>query len=587
MSADSSRTERSSDAGLRHRSSAETSEQEIRRQRAMADTLDYFAEKPARVKKPRRKAVKSRARSYSWEESRYTGSAYPAAMELSNLGAFARAALEFYVSYREVPYPVLDEEGRIQLDNFSRPRAQPRRLWPEDDDGLETAHKIAKGAVWMTKYAIFQAWINITGGGYYRDIDADAFLPAISFGTEVDFVEAHKKAQEIEFNPFGEFADGQTRTRPKRNKVDSTSSDMDVVFKRLLRTGRLIRCPHTNGRYMFSEEMCKMAGLPEAWRVHVERGERWEGLFYTTNAVPLKEVMLDDAGREITHLELAVPKTTALSAKHPNQLLWDRVLYMLTPFVLFDKATVLYYSKEVGVAPDDKVNLNTVNSHIERWFETGKINRVFPGLYRSGRFFDWNERRDKREEIMIPLDLDWMVSFFFNQSRIQFLSPDRTFSVSDVYDWIMSHEQDQRKMHNWFGDREVRKGTITERLRDYLTKDYVARVGARTWQLTSYVMDACRPVWSDPGDLAPSREGTYGHRHIRLKAMPLDDAIKALTATEHNATIKMLLDRVMNESEIDHIAVGRKLQKIANRTGYKTVQNISAAYTAGYFDEGY
>lgn len=579
-----------SDASTRtERSSSETSEQEIRRQRAMADTLDYFAETPVKVKRKRKKAVKSRARAYSWEESRYVGTAYPVEMQLSNLAAFARAALECYVSYREVPAPVRNEDGSIQLDNFGRPRALPKGMQTEDPDdmGLESAHKIAKGAVWMTKYAIHQAWINIGGGGYYRDTDENAFMPEISFGKDVNIHEAYKEVMEAEYNPRGTFADGEARSTPKRNKIDSTSSDMDTVFNRLVRIGRLIRCPHTKGRYMFSEEMCKLAGMPEAWKIHTERGDRWEGLFYLTNAVPLKEVMLDDDGREITHLEIAVPKTTTLSIKHPNQILWDQVFHMLTPFVLFDKATVLYYSKQVGIAADDKVNLNTVNTHMDRWVNTGRAKKVFPGLYRSERFFDWNENRDKREEIMIPLDLDWMVSFFFNQSRIQFLTPDQTFRVPDVYDWIMSHEQDQRKMRNWFGDREVRKGTIAERLRDYFDKAYVERVGARAWRLTDYVIDACRPVWSDPGDLAPTRAGTYGHRHIRLKSMDLDDAIKALTATEHNATIKMLLDRVFLESEVDDVVISRRLKKIATRTGYKNVPTISSAYKAGYFDEGY
>lgn len=554
---------------------------------AMSDFLDEYSTPRKKRKKERKKRVKSRAKSFSWEESPYQGTHYKG-LGLTNIGAFIRLALEFYMAYNEVAWPQRGEDGEILLDSWGRPRPTKPSKIPDEYEGLEIPHRIKTGAVWMSKHAMLNAWTWLFDGGYYRDVDPNHYVE--TFHPDTPFAEVYRRLSQDAVRTEGLFIDNKTRTTPKR-KSDSSHTTIDVTLQRMLRNGRLIRCSHTNGRFMFSKEACELAKMPEAWDEHMRRGQRWEGLYYETQVVPVSAVYPQKTYHfEEPTLERQVPHTTTLSVRHPNQLLWVRVLEMLSTFVLFDRYTVMYFAKQLGIFPDDHDNYTTIATHLMNWQKNQEVKRIFPGLYRAEGFWEWNAKREKDVPVRIADKADWMIHFFIKQSYEQFIRPKLHFMGKDVEAWLKDMEtglpHEQAYIDKWFAGRDIRRGSINERLTQFLEKDYVERVGHGKWRLTDYTMEACRPAWALPGDYTPD---TTVRRFIRanaMKNMPLDEAIKALLGTDETEVIKTVIERVFHESEPDEIVVGRRFQKIAKRIGYPSIQKMLFAYKNGAFDEG-
>lgn len=550
---------------------------------AVQNAIDFYTETPAPVKTKRRTAVKSKAVTYMWEERKFVGLDPEArALGLTNIQAFTRLTLQYYMAYAEVPAPVLNEDGSIQLDNFGRPRSLRKKHIEDAETSFEVRHQIAKGAVWFTRKTLIDAWDGLFGEGLYRELYPNAYMPAFRIDQEFDMAAEVERLRREEIHPKGILADGQSRSTSHRRKLTSSAHRFDTLIDRLLRNGRLARCPYKNGRFMFSKEMCRDAQMAEAWDVHIDRGQRWEGLNYRLEVVDVKTLYRQ---KNLQHAEPTInimrPFTSKLGMKHPNQIKWNAVYEKLERYLLFSNKEVAQLAIEEGIFEVGKVKKTTVSEHLETWCSAGKAKRVFPGLYRSEEFWRWNEKRKKFDGIFLP-ELDWLISFFFYQAPRQFGIPNLTFSIPVVYNWIVS--QPRAVLDEWFGvGKEPRKGTVSERLRQALAKDHVAIAGIREWRLTDYVMDATRPFWSAPGDLQPHNPNATHQRTVLLKVMPLDDAIKQVTEGEALATLHMLVTRIMKDE--DQTKFERRLTLVARKTFLKNGVNLLRAYTAGELDE--
>lgn len=336
---------------------------------------------------------------------------------------------------------------------------------------------------------------------------------------------------------------------------------------------------------MFSKEMCVAAQLPEAWDVHLERGERWEGLIYQNHVVDLRTIYPQKRYKRDADLVIRKePRSTGLHLKHPNQARWQRVLDKMQKHLLFDIDIVIQYAIEEGLFTADTVRKTTASEHLKTWVDNGKIKRIFSGYYRSEMFWRWNAKRNEHDPPRLPQTLDWMLSFAFWQAPRQYHIPNLTFTLQEVVNWLESQPEEKRKQ--WFGDRPLRRGMITERLRAYLEKDYVEVAANRKWRLSSYMITNTRPRWSKPGDdLEPVLPGSYKRRAILLSSMPIDQAIKQIAGDEHMGILHMMTTRILKDE--DQSLLDGRLAKLAKRTFLKSRPNLLKAYMDGKLDEEY
>lgn len=554
---------------------------------ALLEAIKFYTDIPPEGKRrKRKKAVKSRAVPYSWELQRYVGNdPEPKSLGLDNLTALARLTLQFYMSYQEVVSPVRNEDGSIQLDIFGRPRALPKKTLGEDlEISLEAQDRIARGAVWFTKSTLYRAWDGLFGDGFYRDIEPSAYLLG-KFDPmgNVDIAASHRELQEMEMHPLGTHGDVQARINPKRRRLQSTAHRFDRMLLRLIKEGRLIRCPHKNGRYMFSNQMCIQAQLPEAWEIHKERGARWEGLVYKITEVDLRTIFPQKRLKFDTDVEFRpIPQSTGLHLKHPNQAAWQRVLDRLERYILFDYALLEKFAIEEGVVATEGVKKSSISEHLNTWIKNGKIKRIFTGYYRSEMFWRWNATRHPFNLPLVPTSLDWMLTYMFFQSERQYGTPNLTFSIQEVVNFIESQTAETKA--DWFGDRPLRRGMISERLRAYLEKDYVEMIGPRRWRFTDYVITQTRAFWSKPGpELEPRRPDATRRRSMLLECMDLDEAIKQITLDEPFSIIQMMTTRIMKDH--DQSLMDNRLRLLAKRTFLKSRSALVKAYMEGKLDE--
>ena len=548
----------------------------------LATTFDRFiAPKPRRKYKKR---IKTRSRSGTWAMMPFDDhrNLFPGLVpphdpaddtspwmdgRLTNIQAWVRSCLTYYMAYREVPTPLLNEAGEVVLDNFGRPKLSPENI---HDGGIEDLHHIAKGAVWMTKETLRRGWATaFNNEGRYADDFPDQYV-----------IPDYEMACTPEAG--GEFSDKNKRDRPKMRSM-SNAHPMDKFFLRMVEDSRIIRCPHKQGRYMFSQQMCYEACLPEAWDVHRDRGTRWEGLEYTYDKRPADQVYSKRKGNSLySHIDIYIPNTTILSMRHPRQVVWNDVLSDLAPFMLFDWEIVAAAAVQRGLMKTLKRS-GAVTDHIDQWIKNGKIKRIFPGVFRSEEFWEWNSKRHFGARPNCMIHKDWFIAFAEDFARMQYRTPTMSFTVGSVFDWIMSNSD--ADLDRWFGSREPTKGMVSTRLNDLISKSgRVVPLSGRKRQLSPEMIDIFKAAWTKPGVATPedTRDLDTARRFMMLEGMVLDDAIRCVTMMEDAFVVKMLMQRIDKDSktEIEKLDRVRILGRKVNRTTTAMIK----AYKNGDFD---
>jgi hypothetical protein len=431
-----------------------------------------------------------------------------------------RCVLQLYISYEEVVKPKRADDGSVKLDSFGRTAAA--------DTAEERAlqHKVKKGAVWFTRETLREGW--------------SIALLQLAYRHEPKLARIYE-GREAKMQPVLE----PGRVTPRFKK--STAHPMDQVVANMVKDGRLIRA--SGNHYMLSKDTCERLEMPEAWDIHLARGQRWEGLFYTSRQVPWDQVMvhrravLDD--RAGTHATIWMPHSTLKGKRHPNEPMWDSIYAGLAEFLMFDRATLAEVAmNEVALGLTDPADPR-IDTHLARWHDTGKIIKVLPRLYRSKQFEAFDRNRENFERPQRRRTGDWMIEWLMYWAPLQAATPDGVesyFTNKSIREFYET-EADEAWVSEYLPDGLL-KLTITSRLANYKKRGFLENTAhERRYRIAPELMRLLSPLWQKPDPW--EAEAVLALREMRIIDASFAEALEMLLPDSPGRHIARVIDKAM------------------------------------------
>lgn len=441
-----------------------------------------------------------------------------------------RTALDLYVGYREITVPMLSADGQPVLDSFGRPRLAA--------DAEKELHGIRKGAVWFTRETLRAAWFIVFQQDSNRIDHADHYSISERRTRQPNVVEAQARGA-------------------ARNKINY-SHPMDTYVDRMSKDGRLIR--KSSNRLMLSMDMCLELERPDAWKVHMARGQRWEGLIYSEHKVKASDVVTNKRQvRNSDILTIMRPNATLAGIRHPNQIAWDGLYEEVTNYLLFDR-DILY---ELARQPERYLSITSphaVSAHISRWLRDGRIIRVLPNIYQSTKFAAWNHNREKYQRPILfespSWMLEWMRYWAPYQGRMEANGVTVSFNAKTISDYFDT-EKDTAWVHK-FMPNGLSQMAINARLTNYRKNGYLA-YHERKLKFAPAVVDLFRPMWEDP--LPDMKDIDRLMQYGRLTTLPVAEAVQLVDGTTPADHVFSVLGRVFGLPAGEQPALIAKLAK--------------------------
>lgn len=461
-----------------------------------------------------------------------------------------RHVLLIYMQYVEVVKPALADDGTVKLDSFGRTAAAAPDANPQIG--------IDKGAVWFTRETLREGWFN-------------------AFGSVAHRFEHPKHYERMEHDRRERPDDLSTlpALKPRSpNANKSTAHPMDQFVAVMVKDYRLIK-PRGN-RYMLSKEMCEQLEMPEAWHTHLERGARWEGLFYTTRLVPYSQIkvrrraVLDDRTSPVA--TIWQPNTTLRGKHNPQQLLWDEVFGELDRYLMFDRHALA----EVAVAnpvldvtdPADR----RIDIHLSRWCAQGKVTKVMPYHYRAKGFDLFNEEREAFERPIRRTSSEWMIEWIAYWAPIQARGQVTTFTNRIIRAHFAEFADPDWVAENL--PNGLTQGTVSSRLAYYKGLGHIRHVEGHQYTLTNATVRLFAPLWEKPDPMLAA--AALARLEMQVSELPFEEALELVNEATPGRLIARVIEQAQGLPEYERdAAVVRVCKKVKQPPGrlldmYKT-----------------
>ena len=281
----------------------------------------------------------------------------------------------------------------------------------------------------------------------------------------------------------------------KEVELKSAAHPMDSAVADMTKDGRLIR--KRQNALMISKEECERLGRPDIWKLHLDRGRRWEGLAYSekrrlTSQLHIRKRAIYDKKAVVTR----TPTSVREGMHSPAYLEWEylRTTY-LSRFLVFDRNTLARLAIEHGavIAVTDMEDAR-IDNHVSRWLKVGKIVKVLPRLYQAKEFLTWNEGRDRYARPFLPETKEWITEWIFHAAEKQVNNPSSHFTTRDIIDHF---EELADKDDPWARQHlplQFGLNTVSSRLREYIKAGYIENVGSREKRITDSLLEFFKPL---------------------------------------------------------------------------------------------